>query len=171
MEDVILGFLLMRNISQYEIKKALEKKPSPFISASLGSIQAALKKLLAKGHITMQATVENGRKKNIYQITDTGRQAFHEWMLKELDKYHFDHLLMTKLFFLGLIPLKEQQLFIDNIIVQLNKLNDEFQSVSISDELLAHPIAKFQFKTLDLAVVNYQQTLQFFIDLKKELEN
>lgn len=171
MENIILGFLLMKNLSQYEIKKALEKKPSPFISASLGSIQAALKKLLAKGHITMQATMENGRKKNIYQITDSGKNSFHEWMLMEIDEYNFDHLLMTKLFFLGLLPLENQQKFVNNIINQLNEINKELRSVAVSDELLAHPLAKFQFKTLDLACENYKQTLKFFTNLKKELEN
>ncbi|WP_025025397.1 PadR family transcriptional regulator [Caldalkalibacillus mannanilyticus] len=61
MEFVILGLLMIRQMSQYDIKKILQQKISPFFSPSLGSIQSALKKLMDNGHIELDEVVEGGR--------------------------------------------------------------------------------------------------------------
>jgi DNA-binding PadR family transcriptional regulator len=90
MEFVILGLLMIRGLSQYDIRKALQQKVSPFYSASLGSIQAALKKLEGNGHIEINEVIENGRGKKIYTINHTGRQYFMDWMLSSIAPNRLD---------------------------------------------------------------------------------
>ncbi len=48
MEYVILGFLMIRALSQYDLMKVLKEEVSPFYKPSLGSLQNALKKLEKK---------------------------------------------------------------------------------------------------------------------------
>jgi hypothetical protein len=69
MEFVILGLLALRAMTVYEINKALERGVSLFYSASFGSINAAIGRLLEKGWISGQEKVENGRNKKIFQLT------------------------------------------------------------------------------------------------------
>src|SRR4030095_4213922 len=98
LEFVILGLLMIRHLTQYDIKNALQQKVSPFFSASLGSIQAALKKLESNGHIEFHEAVENGRRKKIYTLNAKGKQHFLDWMLSSIAPSRLDSDVTTKLF-------------------------------------------------------------------------
>ena len=69
MAFLILGLLMIRSLTVYDIKTILEKKISPFYAASYGSIQAAVRKLLKNEHVTFTEKVEKGRNKKVYSIT------------------------------------------------------------------------------------------------------
>ncbi|MGM0877777.1 MAG: PadR family transcriptional regulator [Bacillota bacterium] len=103
MEFVILGFLMIRNLTHYELKNVLQQKVSPFFSASLGSIQAELKKLEINGHVEFNEVVKNGRRKKIYAINDLGRQYFLDWMLTSIAPNQLEQDAATRLLFLGLM--------------------------------------------------------------------
>lgn len=169
MEYVILGLLLMRDLTQYDIKRALEVKPSPFFSASMGSIQAALKKLLEKGYIQIKDQESQGRRKKIYSICDSGRNRFKDWMLENIDNYHFDQIMVTKLFFLGLLSKAERIQFIKIVMNRLDGFISSFESVG-ENNYQGNDLAYYQFKTLDLGLLNYQQTRKFFQEMLNELE-
>ena len=169
MEYVILGFLLIRDLTQYDMKKALEMKPSPFFSASFGSIQSALKKLESKGFIIYTIKIENGREKKIYQILDSGKQAFHFWMMENVDNYHFDQIATTKLFFLGLLNKEEQLIFCAKIIKQIDEIVAGFKKIPYDSSLSENQIYFFQFKTLELGLSGYEEIRKFFLSLEKEL--
>ena len=69
MAYLILGLLMLRSLTIYDIKNTLEKKISPFYSASFGSIQTAVKKLLANQYVGFTQKVEHGRNKKEFFIT------------------------------------------------------------------------------------------------------
>lgn len=175
MEYVILGFLLIRNLTQYDIKNALEKKVSPFFSASLGSIQAALKKLEGSGHAAVCETVENGRRKKIYSITDTGKAYFMAWMLSCITPNRMELEVTTRLFFFGLMSPSERLVICQSIIGELENSVKEFMEgrseatqARIPEELKG--VSRFQLKTLDLALYYYTQMLEWFKSFYLELE-
>ena len=68
MEFIILGILLFKDMTIYEINTSFKKGLFLIYSASYGSLQNAVKKLLKKEFITFRETVENGRNKKIYSI-------------------------------------------------------------------------------------------------------
>ncbi len=175
MEYVILGFLLIRNLTQYDIKAALEKKVSPFFSASLGSIQAALKKLENNVHVEVYETVENGRKKKIYSITGTGKTHFMTWMLSYVLPNKTEHEVTTRLFFLGLMQPSERLNICKSIICELENKVKEFKEGRSESAQMRVPeqlvdIVKFQLKTLDLGLYYYTQILEWFRNFYLELE-
>ena len=101
MAYVLLGFLCLRTLTQYDMLKILKTRVSPFYQPSLGSIQTTLKKLLNNGYITIEE-IREGRKKNTYRITSAGREAFFHWM--RAAEYNesvakLDSELSTRLFF------------------------------------------------------------------------
>ena len=176
MEYVILGFLLMRNVTQYDIKRALEQKVSPFFSASLGSIQAALKKLESKGLVRVFETVENGRQKKIYSITDEGRAYFSQWMLTPIAASRMESQAMTKMFFLGLVPPSDRLVICRQIISELEDTVREYKTVQTESGKIVYPektrdIAKFQLRTLDLGILQHEQTLAWFRQMESDIES
>lgn len=175
MEYVILGFLLMRNVTQYDIKRALEQKVSPFFSASLGSIQAALKKLESKRLVQVYDTVENGRRKKVYSITEEGRAYFSHWMLTPVSASRMESQAMTKMFFLGLVSPADRLVICRQIILELENTVREYKTVQIESGKTVFPertrdIAKFQLRTLDLGILQHEQTLMWFRQMERDIE-
>lgn len=157
MEYVILGFLMIRALSQYDIMKALDREVSPFYQSSLGSIQNGLKKLLEKKWIEVEAVRGEGRRKNIYQINDEGSRAFVDWMLSEFSDRKFDAQLGTRLFFLGHLNKLERQRIIKNALSQLEGRLASYKKEEASIDLDHLPkehkqIGEYQIKTLELAI-------------------
>jgi len=175
LDYVILGFLLMRNVTQYDIKRALEQKVSPFFSASLGSIQAALKKLESKVLVQVYDTVENGRRKKIYSITEEGRAYFSQWMLTPVSASRMESQAMTKMFFLGLVSPADRLVICRQSILELENTVREYKTVQIESGKTVFPertrdIAKFQLRTLDLGILQHEQTLMWFRQMEREIE-
>lgn len=176
MEYVILGFLMLRSVTQYEVLQALQQKVSPFYSASLGSIQAALKKLQSSGYITMKKEVVGGRKRNLYTITSLGKDAFKAWMHDDMTESRFESEVSTKLFFMGTLPYQEQLDviariigFLESLVFEMNHAKLLFQEKSYDKAF--EEVVSYQFKTLDLGVHHYQSTLAWFEKLFEEKQN
>lgn len=175
MEFVILGFLMIRNLSQYDMRNALQQKVSPFFSASLGSIQAALKKLEGNGHVDLNEAVENGRRKKIYAINDLGRQYFLDWMLSSIAPNRLEQDATTRLFFLGFMSQPEGLAIVKAIISQLESAVHEFEASSIAANQKEVPehlkqVVKYQLKTLDLGLFYHRSMLEWFTVLLTEME-
>ena len=66
----MLGLLLLSDRTIYGLRDRIGKGLHLMYSSSMGSIQAAVKKLLNTGDICFTEIVEKGRHKKIYSITD-----------------------------------------------------------------------------------------------------
>ncbi len=76
MDILILGMLMLKKLTIYEMRKHIEMNFTSMSSSSMGSIQAAIKKLLHHGMVRFDEYVENGVNKKMYEITDAGREYF-----------------------------------------------------------------------------------------------
>lgn len=110
MEYVILGLLLISPNTLYGIHKSFEQGISMFYSASLGSLQSAVKRLEQKGWITTESCLENGRSKKILTVTDPGTAAFFTWLWQPLEANNMEVSFLSRLYFIGLLPQKSDQL-------------------------------------------------------------
>lgn len=156
MEHVILGLLMLSPMTVYELNKAFEKGVSLFYSASLGSIQIALKKLLEKEYVVFNQVSEQGRVKKIYTITPSGRAAFYRWMFEADNQNKLETQLQAKVYFLDLVDnAQDQKEIIANMITackarleSLKTLEALENKTPISDEmkgLTAHRKTTFEF--------------------------
>lgn len=82
----ILGLLLRKPMTGYDISKEFEKSISEFWSAKHSQIYPELKKLVSENLITCE-TECNGepRRKKLYTISHAGRQDFGVWLRKNED--------------------------------------------------------------------------------------
>lgn len=99
-QDVILGLLLNRPLSGYEIKGTFEAPLAFFFDASFGTIYPTLAKLEKLGYIIKESVQQDNRPtKNVYSITDSGRERFMEYMNSPLDAETYRSDFMVRLFF------------------------------------------------------------------------
>ena len=76
MDTIILGLLIMKDRTIYEIRERINKGLNMMYSSSMGSIQAAIKKLLENNYIEFEEIVDNGKYKKVYSITTSGKEYF-----------------------------------------------------------------------------------------------
>jgi DNA-binding PadR family transcriptional regulator len=123
---VVLGFLMKRAMSGYEIQGIMQLSQSEQWAGVLpGSIYHALKKLAGEGLVTLQATEHTGnRARAIYAITPMGVEEFRHllrdaWRTPVL---HFPTGIYTALTFLEDLPREE---VISTIHQQIEQLEQE----------------------------------------------
>lgn len=116
MDKIILGILMMRRMTAYEIRNVIKNNFKLICSDSLGSIQIALKKLLELGMLTCEELVERGVNKKRYAITDAGQKVLMEWLKIPIDISKTKNMDFGKLLFMGYVPKEEQGELIDKII-------------------------------------------------------
>jgi DNA-binding PadR family transcriptional regulator len=85
-------------------------------SDSLGAIQAALKKLLSKGLVSVEEVHEGGKAKKVFSITDQGRKEYSAWITNPMDLTRQKNPELAKLLLLGLAPAKDRPALIEQAI-------------------------------------------------------
>lgn len=79
-DRIILGFLMERNMTGYDIKNTMKNSTNFFFNTSYGSIYPTLKKLEGSGLVTSEEMIKNGKLNKVYSITEDGKDAFLEWL-------------------------------------------------------------------------------------------
>lgn len=176
MDKIILGLLILKSRTIYEIRAKFADNLNLMYSSSTGSIQAALKKLLSQGYIECTETKENGRRKKIYMITDSGRAVFSEWVNSSFDGAQNKSPELAKLYFMGLSDKKERPKRVRELIERLEEANcaltllyNEGLSLAPSEEY--RDLFNYQFMTVKFGKDYTAFQLEWFRKLLSEMES
>lgn len=168
-DKIILGLLMFRDRSAYDVKKAIENSTAFFYKASMGSIHPALKKLLANKLVTVSDLVDNGRLKKIYAITPAGKKTYISWLEQGLDAPDVRDETLVRLFFFGHLDeesrrehLKVHIALLDKKILRLQDMQDQMKEANIPHSMRDH--ALFQLATLDHGLQYYRFTRTWYQD-------
>ncbi len=96
---IILGLLVKKDMSGYDIKKELEISTSNFTKSSYGSIYPTLKKFLHENLVSLNEEQIGLKIKKIYSITDDGRNHFTKWMKSPIDDIQSFEQILARVFF------------------------------------------------------------------------
>lgn len=177
MEFVILGLLMIKSFTLYDLNKSFKQGISLFYSASYGSLQFSVKKLLDGNYIEVEKRLEKGRNKKIYSITDSGRTLFLEWMLNgEITHNRLESIALTKLYFLGLMDrVEDKRMILQRIIetitqveqelVQLDKQLSEIQVPNSYEDVF-----KYQLMSLNYGIGAHRSSREWFESALRSLE-
>ncbi|NDI36547.1 PadR family transcriptional regulator [Chengkuizengella sediminis] len=172
---VILGLLMLRKMTVYDIKNVLEREVSPFYAASYGSIQNAIKKLLKEEAITYTESIDNGRAKKVYQLTEKGKEDFINWLSSEIniDTPKDDGLL--KLYFYGFLNMEKRIRLLEKYTSVLREKIHSYKTYQTKAKDYKIPngygeIADFQFTTLEYAIRHYAFDLEFYEELLEKMK-
>ena len=160
MDKIILGILMLHRMTAYELRNFIKNNFKSMYSDSLGSIQAALKKLFELEMVTFEELVEKGVNKKRYSITETGREALIEWIKIPINTSKTKNYDFGKLFFMGYVSKRDQKTLIDKIIISLEEeyealkklkesIDVEEESEEIENYLLTDMEYKERIKNLD----------------------
>lgn len=141
MDNIILGLLLLCDRTIYQLRERVEKGLNLMYSSSMGSIQAAVKKLLSSGYITFNEIVENGKYKKVYSITESGRAHFFEWVNSPFEFQGTKNPELAKVYFMGFAQKENRVKNIEKQIellkeqyVVLNAVCEEAEKMDVPDE-------------------------------------
>lgn len=167
---VILGLLLLRPMSQYDLIRAFEAGVSLFYSASSGSIKRALDGLRERGYVAVEEAGGRGRK--VHRVTPAGRTAFHDWMTGEVVGGGTETAVLSRLFFLGLLEPAERRSVLARMeeaiaadLVKLEAVASAIEHEDVPEELAE--VAAYQRMTLDYGLASNAFALQWFRDRMK----
>lgn len=175
MEYVILGLLILRSQTIYEINKNFEKNISLFYSASYGSLRTTINNLLKKELIFFEEKTENGRNKKIYIILNEGKEEFFKWMYEDISTSNLETKALTKLFFLGLVEDTEKKKdILKNIIntIELSKNNLETMKNSFDDFAVPNEykdVFFYQMNSLDYGIQSHLFSKAWFEKVLEDL--
>lgn len=176
MDNIILGILLLSSRTIYQLRERIDKGLNMMYSSSMGSIQAAIKKLLNCGYIHYEETVENGKYKKIYSITDSGKQKFIEWVSSPMELHSSKNPELAKLYFMGFSTKEKRELglqeYISKLTEQYNVLNaicKEAENVKVPDE--NKDILRYQFATAQYGRDFMKFNIEWYQKLLDEMRN
>jgi PadR family transcriptional regulator, regulatory protein AphA len=177
MEYVVLGLLIIKGLTLYELNQAFKQGISLFYSASYGALQAAVKSLLGKGMIVFAEQVENGRNKKVYTITQPGRDAFFTWMFAEIPASKLEVTALSRVYFLGLIEgVEQKKQILQEILAKIQMVENDLHNMNLEISQYIVPdsfkdIFRYQVKTLDYGLHAHFMAREWFSALLKDLEN
>jgi DNA-binding PadR family transcriptional regulator len=128
LENGILGYLSMKSLSGYDLKKLFNYSAAYFWPADQAQIYRALKKLVEDGSVELP-TQEQGKTvdRKVYSITEKGRQVLHDWIVNPMPSDFISRLpFIMHLFFSGSLSQGDQLAFLD---AQLKINNDLIQEL------------------------------------------
>lgn len=166
MAHVILGLLLLRPMSLYDLVKAFEAGVSLFYSASSGSIKRALDTLVALEHVEVADEESSGRRRKTYRLTESGRARWRDWMLDEPGG-NLEQAALSRLHFLGLLDPAERRGVLERVetrlrgdLARLESVEAQVRNQEIPDEL--RDVATYQLATLDYGLASHRHALEWF---------
>lgn len=179
MDKIILAMLFLRSRTVYELKVKFSGDLGLLYSSSTGSIQAALRKLLAAGLIRCSEAVENGRLKKIYEITDIGKSEFSTWINSPFDAGGNRNPELAKLYFMGLSEKEGRAERIRGRIADVSVYHASLQAVYEDGQKLMDSVPpeyadllRFQLLTtrhgIDLSAFEMQWLQQLLDDMENE---
>lgn len=174
MDNLILGLLLLRSMTLYDIRQTLKTGLYLMYSDSIGSIQAALQKLATAGYVTAQELVEKGKNKKIYTITETGKQHFMAWLTKPMEPGKTTNREVSKLFFMGMVPQAQRKTLVVAYIFSIKKKMDglyesQRQLQQAAQDPQQQELARFQLATIQLAIDSLQFEIDWFQNFLRDI--
>ena len=170
MENIILGLLLLEARTIYQLRKRINEGLNLMYSCSTGSIQAAIKKLLNSGYICVNETMENGKVKKLYSITDDGKIYFNTWVNRPFENNVSKNPELTKIYFMGFSAQENRVNAIENHINELRKIHSQLDVIckngkSLSAELQDNEILFYQLQTATYGRDLMQFNIEWYTNL------
>lgn len=176
MDHIILGLLLMCNRTIYQLRDRISKGIHLMYSSSMGSIQAAVKKLLNCGYINYEEMIDNGKYKKVYGITENGKQHFYEWINAPIEEQSPKNPELAKIYFMGFSDKKNREANIQQHLLYLKEqynvletICEGAKSIDVSEE--HKDILNYQFASALYGKDLIKFNIDWFENLLEKMRN
>ncbi len=170
MENIILGLLLLQARTIYELRKRINEGLNLMYSCSMGSIQAAIKKLLKSGWIVFDEKIENGKVKKLYSITLEGKRQFDLWVNSSIDIGNAKNPELSKIYFMGFAEKETRIKLIEKHIDDLKIVYSDLEKICSEGDVLSNEMQENEIFYFQLQTAKYGRDLmKFNIEWYKKL--
>ena len=102
LRHAILGFLSLRPMSGYDLKKAFDESVGHFWTADQAQIYRALARLVDDGHVEVRTIEQTGRPdRREHRITEAGLRELDGWLTAAAEPRPMREPFLLKIFFAG----------------------------------------------------------------------
>jgi DNA-binding PadR family transcriptional regulator len=153
-QSVLLGFLMHKSMTGYDLKKAFAISFSFFSGLSYGSIYPALKKMEDQGLISGHLEIQDGApNRKVYTITETGRSAFLDALRSPFTPDRTKSPFLMRLFFFAHLSPEERKTIAVKHLDSLKEISKALESARPEIEARAD---RFQYLCFQFGVRFYQ---------------
>jgi len=157
---ILLGFLMERNMTGYDMKQYMSISTSYFMDASFGSIYPALKRLAQKGFIEGRESAQGGKLKMTYFIKESGKTEFLKWLDSPIEPSKTGvSSALGKVFFYRYLSTERVQELVAQYIQEMKKYKTDL--LDLKDELDNH-MDEYERSTLDFGLDFYDFAVQWY---------
>ena len=126
---VILGALHARPRSGYEIKQLVDTATRFFWAVSYGQLYPELARLRDAGLVAETKEPRGRRPRNVYELTDEGRDAFRSWLRSESGTHELRDESLLKLFFASGLGAEEEVALVRRLRAQRQGVLDRLREI------------------------------------------
>ena len=168
-EYLIIGMVLNKALTGYDIKKEIELGIGNFYKVSYGSLYPTLKKLTEKGYLTLTEQTQVERLKKFYTATDSGRAVFMTWLTSPVDISAGTDAMLSRIFFFGELPREIRNQKLDEYEREIKKLKDTYTKIEaqFADDIKTDS-GYFELSTLYYGLQTVQGMLRWIRHLKAQ---
>jgi DNA-binding PadR family transcriptional regulator len=160
-QSVLLGFLMRRSMTGYELKKFFSISFSFFSGLSYGSIYPALSRMAKEGLVTMRLERQGSApSRKVYTITHAGRDAFLDSLKVPLTLESPKSTFLMRLFFFADLSPQERKACAGKYL----------ESVRAAQGALEEARPQVQMVADRYQLLCFQFGLRFFQDLARNVE-
>ena len=103
----LLGVLGLGPASGYDIKKFCDASIAHFWNENYGHIYPVLRQMETDGWVTCEPEMANGKTRNVYHLTETGKKAYQDWLSVPPESSPARYEFLLKMFFSKDIPMED----------------------------------------------------------------
>jgi len=162
MDMLILGLLMIKRHTVYDIRNIVRQFFQSMCSDSMGSIRSAVQKLLEAELVTVTEYVERSVNKRKYAITDKGRQQFLEWLHTPANLSLPKNIELAKLLNMGFVATEERARLFDEMILLLESTLSRLQGVQSAIQIEEGKAT---------AITYWEADVEYLEGIKKTLNN
>lgn len=160
-QSILLGFLMRRSLTGYELKQAFTISFSFFSGLSYGSIYPALRRMAEQGLVTMVSERQtHAPDRKVYTITDKGREAFIDALRAPLAPNTAKSPFLMRLFFFEDLSPEDRLAIVQN---HLGDVRRQAQALEAVQPQIAGKADRFQYLCFEFG-------LRFYKDLAANLD-
>ena len=168
LDYIALGMVLDEALTGYDIKKEIEAGVGNFYTASYGSLYPALKKLSDKGYVAMFERPHGNRLKKYYEATETGREAFLEWLSSPFDPRSSSDSLLARIYFFGVLSTDVRERQLQEYETHYQQIQRKLQAMERQLSITAADDEYFEMSTLYLGLQHLGDSIRWLRYIREQ---
>lgn len=161
---VLLGFLMEKGMSGYDMKQKMQLRTSFFYNTSYGSIYPSLKKMESNNWIKSEESTEDGKFKKIYIILEKGKDEFLKWLDMPLEVTNAKVYFLVRIFFYEYLPKEKAIIHLEEFVGRIQDAIAKLEKLECRSKI--NNSGSYKISIREFGIDYYRFILEWF---KKQL--